>query len=97
MTNKEILKTAKNLIQKINIEYNKLDGNSFIFELFHDDISIQLDCSIQEFDELEEYIKLKDKESINFCMQNLKDTLIYCKAVINLQNEADNLPKSIYG
>lgn len=105
---KTTLNNAIKLAQQISSKYNELDGDSPIFDLYHDDLSIQSDCAWQEVDEIEEYLKNKKKvyginneyTGLNLAeisMQNLTNTLIYVSFIIDIQNQLNKCPKSIYG
>jgi hypothetical protein len=93
-----ILNKAIKLAQEIQKKYNELNNdNENFFDLYHDDLLIQSDCAWQEVEELEEDLKNKQKEYAEISMQNLKDTLIYVTFIIDIQNQLNNCPKSIYG
>jgi hypothetical protein len=95
---KTTLKNAIKLAQEIESKYNELNGdNEGFFDLYHDDLRIQSDCAWQEVEELEEYLKNKEKEYVEISMQNLRDTLAYVTSIIDVQNQLNNCPKSIYG
>ncbi len=95
---KTTLKNAIKLAQEIEAKYNELNGdNEGFFNLYHDDLRIQSDCAWQEVEELEEYLKNKQKEYAEISMQNLKDTLAYVTFIIDIQNQLDKCPRSIYG
>jgi hypothetical protein len=107
---KTTVKNAIKLADQIEKKYNELtaDDPNF-FDQHHDHLRIQMDCAWDEVAELEEYLKNPTKkygyqhhkptgaECAEVCMQNLQDTLTYCKAVIDLQTQTTNLPKSIFG
>lgn len=107
---KTTVNNAIKLAQQIEKEYMKLTAeDTNFFDHHHDNLRIQMDCAWDEVEELKEYLKNKTKkygyqhhkptgaECADVCMRNLQDTLTYCKAVIDLQTQTNNLPKSIYG
>jgi hypothetical protein len=95
---KTTLKNAIKLAQEIEAKYNELNGdNEGFFDLYHDDLLIQSDCAWQEVEELEEYLKNKQKEYAEISMQHLRDTLAYVTFIIDIQNQLDKCPRSIYG
>ncbi len=106
---KTTLKNAIKLAQQIEAKYNQLDAdNQGFFKLYHDDLRTQSDCAWQEIEEIEAdlqaMLKTTDKECkkiskqyIETSMQNLRDTLVYVTYIIDIQNQLENCPKSIYG
>ena len=102
----KLLKQGSSLAAQIEMFYNKLDNEcEYFFDAHHDDLRIQMDCAWQEVGELEvyssnpknKYGKLTGKECALSCIDVLLDTLTYCEAVINLQEQSKCLPKSIFG
>jgi hypothetical protein len=102
---KTTLNNAIKLAQQIEAKYNELNGdNEGFFDLYHDDLRIQSDCAWQEVEEIEEDLKTKSKECkkiskqyIEISMQHLRDTLAYVTFIIDIQNQLDKCPRSIYG
>jgi hypothetical protein len=95
---KTTLKNAIKLAQEIQKKYNELNNeNEGFFDLYHDDLLIQSDCAWLEVEEIEEDLKNKQKKYAEISMQNLRDTLIYVTFIIDIQNQLNNCPKSIYG
>ena len=97
---------ALKLMRQINTKYDELDGeDGGFFDLYHDDLLIQRDCSFQEYEEIIEYLdnpkkmygRISGKEGAEIGIKNLHDTLIYMTAVIDIQTKINDLPKSIYG
>ena len=103
------LKNAIKLAQQIAVKYNELDCiDDGFFDLYHDDLLTQKNCAWQEVEEIEAdlqaILKTTDKECkkiskqyVETSMQNLKDTLVYVTYIIDIQNQLENCPKSIYG
>ena len=56
-----------------------------------------MDCAWESVGEIDHYLRANDLESANDEFKNLEDTLIYCDAVIKLQEQTNNLPKCIFG
>lgn len=105
-TMKTTLKNAIELAKQIQTKYNELGTeNENFFKLYHDDLQIQSDCAWEEIGEMDVYLKNKDKVygiatgavHAESCMQNLRDTLTYVTFIIDIQNQLNNCPKSIYG
>ena len=95
---KTTLNNAIKLAQQIESKYNELNGdNEGFFDLYHDDLLIQKDCAWQEVEELEEDLKKKRKKHAEISMKNLKDTLDYVTFIVDIQNQLDKCPRSIYG
>lgn len=89
---------AQKAVKDIWHYYHLLNtDNEDFFSQYHDNLRIQADCSVEVFGEILEYLKLKDTDNAKYYLQQLKDTLIYCKAVIQLQNKTNDLPKCIFG
>ena len=91
------LRNAIKLARQIELKYNELDVNNIFFNLYHDDLRIQSDCAWDEIGEMSNYLTNKQKEYAEMSMQNLKDTLIYVTFIIDIQNQLNKCPKSIYG
>lgn len=91
------LRNAIKLARRIEAKYNELDANNVFFNLYHDDLRTQSDCAWDEIGELSDYLKNKQKDYAEMSMQNLKDTLAYVTYIIDVQNQLNNCPKSIYG
>jgi hypothetical protein len=93
---------AVKLANQIEDQYYLLTGNTqHFFDTYHDNLRIQMEASHEEAGEVEVY---EDKTSKHYNIKhakqgiyNLQETLKYCKAVIELQKQTDNLPRSIYG
>lgn len=94
---KKQLKEAKELVALIWDQYNHIDFCGSVSNSYHDDIRLQADCASDEYDEMEEYVRRKDKECVDQCLENLQKTLTYCKAVIALQKAEADLPPSVFG
>lgn len=95
---KTTLKNAMKLAQQIESKYNELNGdNEGFFYLYHDDLRIQSKCAWEEIEELEDYLKHKQKKFAEMSMQNLIDTLAYVTFIVDIQNQLDKCPRSIYG
>tara|TARA_R110000868_G_scaffold78393_1_gene223760 strand:+ start:827 stop:1117 length:291 start_codon:yes stop_codon:yes gene_type:complete len=95
---KKQLKEARELVSLIWDEYNKINNSEgTVGYTYHDDLRTQADCSNQEYDDMEVYVEEKDKECVEHCLDNLRKTLTYCKAVIALQKAEANLPPSVFG
>jgi hypothetical protein len=95
---KTTLKNAIKLAQQIESKYNELNGdNEGFFDLYHDDLRIQSDCAWDEIAEMSNYLTNKQKDYAEISMQNLRDTLAYVTFIIDIQNQLDKCPKSIYG
>jgi hypothetical protein len=102
---KTTIKNAAKLALQIEKKYNELNtDNSGFFDLYHDDLKTQSDCAYQDFNDLEEYLKTPkkvynnttSKELADDIMENLKATLIYVSFIIDIQNQLNNTPKSVY-
>jgi hypothetical protein len=98
MNKAAILRKANKLVKEIHSLYDQLDNaHQYFFDAHHDTFRVQLDCAIEDRDEIEYYYlaegRLSDARSI---LKNLEDTYTWAKAVINLQSMLD-LPKCIYG
>lgn len=106
---KTTLKNAMKLAEQIESKYNELNGdNEGFFDLYHDDLLIQSDCAWQEIEEMEADLQAilttTDKECKKISMQyaemsmkNLINTLAYVTYIIDIQNQLDKCPRSIYG
>jgi hypothetical protein len=95
---KTTLNKAIKLAQQIEAKYNQLDAdNQGFFNLYHDDLYIQKNCAWLEVEDLKEDLKNKQNKYAEISMQNLKDTLVYVTFIIDIQNQLENCPKSIYG
>ena len=95
---KTTLNNAVKLAQQIEAKYNELDAdNQGFFKLYHDDLYIQKKCAWLEVEEIEEDLKNKQKQYAEISMQKLRDTLAYVTFIIDIQNQLENCPKSIYG
>jgi len=95
---KTTLKNAVILARQIRSKYNELNGNNEgFFNLYHDDLRTQKHCAWDEVIELEKYLENKQKEYAEMSMQNLRDTLAYVTFIIDIQNQLDKCPRSIYG
>jgi hypothetical protein len=95
---KNHLKTANKLVSEINKLYNQLTiENERFFETYHDDLRIQSDCSFELLGEIEYYEEKGETKFVGPLIEDLRQTLTYCKAVIDLQTQTNNLPKSIFG
>jgi hypothetical protein len=103
-------KNALKLAQQIEVKYSQLNTfNGGFFDLYHDDLKTQSNCAYDELDDLVEYLSNKKKfygyhpnqisglELAEISMQNLRDTLAYVTSIIDVQNQLNNCPKSIYG
>lgn len=103
---KATLKNAAKIYKKIQQQYEAITTDSEQFyNLFHDDLMAQKYCAFNELNEMEYYLENADKNFGNGhtgkdcaenCFKNIEETLIYCKAVIKLQDKFNKLPKSIY-
>jgi hypothetical protein len=91
------LKNAIQLAKQIEVKYNELDANNVFFNLYHDDLRTQSDCAWEEIGELSNYLKNEKEHYAEFSMQKLRDTLAYVTFIIDIQNQLNNCPKSIYG
>jgi len=91
------LRNAIKLARQIESKYNELDANNIFFNLYHDDLRTQSDCAWDEIAEMSNYLKNKEKEYAEMSMQNLRDTLVYVTFIIDVQNQLDKCPRSIYG
>ena len=95
---KTTVKNAAILCKKITDLYNKLNIDcEYFFNAHHDNLRVQMDCSWETLGDIEHYLKINDLESANDEFKNLQDTLIYCEAVIKLQQQVNDLPKCIFG
>ena len=94
---KTTLKNAIKLARQIEAKYNELDANNVFFNLYHDDLRTQSDCAWEEIGELSNYLKSEQEHYAQFSMQKLIDTLAYVTYIIDIQNQLDKCPKSIYG
>jgi hypothetical protein len=103
---KTTLKNAIELAKQIQSKYNELGiENKNFFSLYHDHLLLQSDCAWEEIGEMDVYLKNKNKvygiatgaEHAETSMQNLRDTLVYVTFIIDIQNQLNNCPKSIYG
>jgi hypothetical protein len=89
---------AQKTVKDIWHNYHLLNtDNENFFNQYHDNLRLQADCSTDVFSEIVEYLKLQDVENAKYYLQQLKDTLVYCKAVINLQKKTNDLPQCIFG
>ena len=89
---------AQKIVKYIWHNYHLLNtDNEDFFNQYHDILRIQADCSVDVLIEIVEYLKLNDIDYAKYHLQQLKDTLIYCKAVIQLQNKTNDLPACIFG
>lgn len=99
-TSKKLQRQAAKLAEQINREYMKLDNKSpAFFDTYHDDLRVQMDSAYEEAMEVEVY-ENRGAGSMKYArtgIENLKATLIYMKAVIELQTLTNNLPRSVYG
>ena len=91
------LRNAIKLARQIESKYNELDADNIFFNLYHDDLRTQCDCAWEEIGELSNYLKSEQKQYAEMSMQNLKDTLAYVTYIIDMQNQLNKCPKSIYG
>jgi hypothetical protein len=92
------VKNAAAIAKKITDLYNKLNLDcEYFFKAHHDNLRIQMDCAWEVVGEIDHYLKVNDLESANDEFKSLEDTLIYCDAVIKLQEQTNNLPKCIFG
>jgi hypothetical protein len=93
-----VKKEAQKLVAAIWHNYDSLTiENEDFFNQYHDNLRIQADCSTDVYEEIEVYLKLGRKDAVNYHLDQLRDTLTYCKAVIKLQTETNNLPACIFG
>ena len=94
----EISQQARKIAQQIENQYNELNNETpYFFDQHHDDMRIQRDCSYEELTEIEAYEQRGEIKFAKIGLKNLKETLIYMKAIIKLQEQTNNLPRSIYG
>jgi hypothetical protein len=92
---KKLITQAKKLAQQIEKQYMLLDGeDDNFFRTYHDDMKIQSDCA---WDVVAEMEYNTDIEHSKLDITSLEDTLEYCKAVIQLQIQTNNLPRAIFG
>jgi hypothetical protein len=99
-----LTKKANDLACKIHTQYDKLgfiDGDDFYFNRFHDQLQVQTDCAYeaaQDVEQLEKDGKLDDAQAI---VEQLEDTLEYCKAIIKGQSLLTtlfkNCPNPVFG
>jgi hypothetical protein len=103
---KKLLKEGVKIATQIENLYNELDYEGYdFFNVHHDNLRIQMDCSWMEVDELEynvnnptkKYGDITGKDCAAICIENLKNTLVYVKAVIKLQQQTKDLPTCIFG
>jgi hypothetical protein len=86
---------AIKLAKQIEEQYMLLDGeDDNFFHTYHDDMKIQSDCAWDVVAEMEDNKKI---EHFELDITSLEDTLEYCKAVIQLQIQTNNLPRAIFG
>lgn len=103
---KKIINEGRKICALIQKEYNKLNYEGYnFFSTHHDNLRIQMDCAFEELGELEVYANNPSKKYGNILgeqgalltLETLKDTLIFVKAVIQLQEQTRNLPMPIFG
>ena len=92
-----LTKIATTLCHKIDQEYNKLtfEAGQRFFETYHDIMSCQRDCANDITGEVDHYVEQGHFKLALENIQNLRDTMKYCQAVIELQKQTVNLPKHI--
>lgn len=102
----KLLENAIDIANHIESLYNELDYEGYcFFKIYHDNLKLQMDCSWCEVQELENYINnptkkygdITGKDCAKICIKNLKNTLVYAKAVIKLQQQTKDLPTCIFG
>jgi hypothetical protein len=107
MTNEiKFINNAIDIANHIESLYNELDYEGYdFFNIYHDVLKLQMDGAWFEVQELENYIDnptkkygdITGKDCAKICIKNLKNTLVYAKAVIKLQQQTKDLPTRIFG
>ena len=95
---KTTLNNAMKLAEQIESKYNEFNGNNEgFFNLYHDDLRTHSDCAWREINEIQHYLENNKENFADISMQYLRDTLAYVTFIIDIQNQLDKCPRSIYG
>jgi hypothetical protein len=91
------LKEAKELVDLIRAEYKKYNLQGKVGSAYYFDLKCQADCARDTFRAMENEGEQVNLANLNLLIIDLKKTLAYCKAVIDLQTAEANLPPIIFG